>query len=110
MINGIGFEFPRDASDQWDGFNDAGMEHFAGSPYLALGREIPQNVVDATDVPPAKIVVRLIQIDTQSRLLQNLWYARESSEITQPQVVSESCRWGLQRVCRVQTIAIAVWE
>ena len=66
MINGIGFEFPRDASDQWDGFNDAGMEHFAGSPYLALGREIPQNVVDATDLPPARIVVRLIQVDTQS--------------------------------------------
>jgi len=66
VINGIGFEFPRDASDQWDGFNDAGMEHFAGSPYLALGREIPQNVVDATDLPPARIVVRLIQVDTQS--------------------------------------------
>jgi hypothetical protein len=54
MTERIGFEFSRDASDGWDGFNDAGMEHFAGSPYLAVGREVPQNVLDAIHVTPAK--------------------------------------------------------
>jgi hypothetical protein len=60
MADQIGFEFPVDPSDQWDGFNHAGMEFFTGSPYAALGREVTQNVLDALDEQPAKMIVRLI--------------------------------------------------
>ena len=49
MVDQIGFEFPIDPSGEWDGFNDAGMEHFTGSPFAGLGREVSQNVLDAID-------------------------------------------------------------
>jgi hypothetical protein len=66
MVDQIGFEFSVDLSDQWDGFNDAGMEHFTGSPFAGLGREVSQNVLDALDQEPARMVVRLINVDTKS--------------------------------------------
>ena len=66
MVDQIGFEFPVDPSGQWDGFNDAGMEHFTGSPFAALGREVSQNVLDALDEQPAKMMVNLINVDTAS--------------------------------------------
>ncbi len=66
MAERIGFQFPVDLSDQFDGFNDAGMEHFTGAPYAALGREVTQNVIDATRQAPAKIVARLRTVPTNS--------------------------------------------
>jgi hypothetical protein len=66
MVDQIGFEFPVDPSGQWDGFNDAGMEHFTGSPFAALGREVSQNVLDALDEQPAKMMVRIINVDRTS--------------------------------------------
>ena len=66
MVEQIGFEFPVDPSGEWDGFNDAGMEHFTGSPFAGLGREVSQNVVDAIYQEPARMVVRLINVDTGS--------------------------------------------
>jgi len=65
-IPGTGLEFPIDVAEQWDGFNDPGIEHFSGMPYAALGREVPQNVIDATSTEPAKIVARLIEVPTDS--------------------------------------------
>jgi hypothetical protein len=58
----IGFEFPLDQSGQWDGFNDPGMEHFTGNPFQHLGREVPQNTIDATETSPAKIRISLIKV------------------------------------------------
>lgn len=40
---------PIDESDQWDGFNEPGVEHFAGSPLKSLAREIVQNSLDSHD-------------------------------------------------------------
>jgi len=45
----IGWHHPTDDSDQWDGFNDSGMEHFTGSPIQHLAREVNQNSLDAGD-------------------------------------------------------------
>ena len=45
----IGWVHPIDASDQWDGFNEPGIEHFAGSPIRSLAREITQNSLDSQD-------------------------------------------------------------
>jgi hypothetical protein len=61
----IGFEFPLDESQQWDGFNDSGIEHFSGSPFRSLGREGTQNTTDAAKKGvPAIIRVRRINIST----------------------------------------------
>jgi hypothetical protein len=43
----LGWEFPVDSGDQWQGFNDPGIEHFRGSPFGNLAREIIQNSLDA---------------------------------------------------------------
>ena len=61
---GVGFEFPLDSADRWDGFNDSGMEHFSGNPFEHLGREVPQNTIDAAASlsEPARIEVRLIKV------------------------------------------------
>lgn len=58
----VGFEFPVDASGQWDGFNDSAMEHFSGNPFQHLGREVPQNTIDAKAGKPARIRVSLTKI------------------------------------------------
>ncbi len=62
----IGFEFPKDNSGQWDGFNVPGIEHFSGNPFEHLGREVPQNTIDAISSPaePARINVKLLKIAT----------------------------------------------
>lgn len=62
----IGFEFPLDQAGQWDGFNEPGMEHFSGSPFEHLGREVPQNTIDALATAPAKVRISLINIPTAS--------------------------------------------
>ncbi len=62
----IGFAFPIDPAGEWDGFNDAGIEHFTGSPFAGLGREVSQNVLDALDEQPAKMTIRLVNVDTAS--------------------------------------------
>jgi hypothetical protein len=65
----VGFKFPYDQSDQWDGFNDSGMEHFSGNPYVHLGREVVQNTIDAKQegsTSPARIFIQLIDVPTDS--------------------------------------------
>ncbi|WP_319380176.1 hypothetical protein [Thiomicrorhabdus sp.] len=43
----IGWLHPVDEADQWDGFNDSGIEHFRGDPLSNLAREVIQNAMDA---------------------------------------------------------------
>lgn len=62
----IGFEFPPDVSQQWDGFNEPGVEHFAGSPFRSLGREGTQNAIDAAKGAPTRIYVKRIEVPTAS--------------------------------------------
>jgi hypothetical protein len=45
----VGWLHPVDASDQWDGFNEPGIEHFSGSPIRHLAREVNQNSLDSQD-------------------------------------------------------------
>jgi hypothetical protein len=49
------WEFPVDGGDQWRGFNDAGIEHFRGSPFASLAREILQNSLDAAAGRPVTV-------------------------------------------------------
>src|SRR6266705_2554207 len=65
----VGFKFPSDNSDQWDGFNDSGIEHFSGNPYVHLGREVAQNSLDARQdgaKGPARIMIQLMDVPTES--------------------------------------------
>jgi hypothetical protein len=65
-MNGVGFEFPVDGSGQWDGFNDPGIEHFTGSRLQHLGREVPQNTIDAKVGNPAKIHITLLKVPSKT--------------------------------------------
>lgn len=58
----IGFQFPIDVADQWDGFNDPGMEHFAGDPFVHLGRETTQNSIDAPLRDPVRVCFSRISV------------------------------------------------
>lgn len=53
--DGIGWRFPKDGADQWDGFNDSGIEHFRGNPLFNLARETIQNSLDAPLAHPVKV-------------------------------------------------------
>lgn len=65
MTINIGWHHPIDQSDQWDGFNEPGIEHFAGSPITHLAREVNQNSYDsASDGLVVKVSMRLIQVET----------------------------------------------
>ena len=89
MAWSVGFTFPFDRSDQWDGFNDSGIEHFAGNPYVHLGREVVQNTIDARPkgiAAPARIFMQLINVPTNSipdfDALQNtLQYCRAETKV-----------------------------
>lgn len=43
----IGWFFPPNNGGQYDGFNDQGMSHYTGAPFVNLAREIIQNSLDA---------------------------------------------------------------
>ncbi|WP_147306705.1 MULTISPECIES: hypothetical protein [unclassified Wenzhouxiangella] len=50
---------PEDNADQWDGFNDSGIETFSGSPITHLAREIIQNSIDAKTKDPVEVHFKL---------------------------------------------------
>lgn len=59
MSEHIGWHHPTDESDQWDGFNEPGIEHFAGSPIQHLAREVIQNALDAREKDADMVEVRI---------------------------------------------------
>ena len=62
-ISDIGWQHPGDDSDQWDGFNEPGIEHFAGSPIRHLAREVNQNALDAGESDIVDVRIRLHEVD-----------------------------------------------
>jgi len=66
MKSTIGWIHSMDESDQWDGFNDSGIEHFRGNPIFHLAREINQNALDAAEDGLVKVSFRFREIDTNS--------------------------------------------
>ncbi len=54
-----GWYHPTDESEQWDGFNDSGIEHFRGKPLTHLAREVIQNSLDAKDSYERPVTVRI---------------------------------------------------
>lgn len=89
MIDEVGFEFPVDLADQWSGFNDPGMEHFSGNPYVHVGKEVPQNTIDALRLDPAELSFNLVEVAVDSipgvtELRQTMQRCLEESESESP--------------------------
>ena len=61
-----GWYHPSDESDQWDGFNDSGIEHFRGKPIIHLAREVIQNSLDAGESYPVTVKIKLHKVLTSS--------------------------------------------
>lgn len=66
MAKKIGWLHPSDESDQWNGFNDEGIEHFSGRPIPNLAREVNQNSLDAANsgLETVRVTMRLIHVET----------------------------------------------
>jgi hypothetical protein len=62
MNQEVGWEFPVDDADQWEGFNNPGIEHFRGNPFGSLAREIIQNSLDAPSGTPVSVAFELREI------------------------------------------------
>jgi uncharacterized membrane protein YgcG len=62
MSGTVGWEFPIDGGDQWQGFNDPGIEHFRGNPFGSLARELIQNSLDAPSGTPVIVSFELKEI------------------------------------------------
>jgi hypothetical protein len=54
----IGWEFPADTADQWEGFVHPGVENFRLSPLTSLAREVLQNSLDAGVRKPVNVSFR----------------------------------------------------
>jgi len=64
MNEDYGWNHPIDESDQWDGFNEPGIEHFAGSPIPHLAREVNQNSLDSGRGVAVKVVIKHQMVET----------------------------------------------
>lgn len=62
----LGWSFPTDPANQWDGFNNDGIEHFRSNPFGNFAREIIQNSLDAVKDPDQAIHInfRLQKVET----------------------------------------------
>lgn len=84
----IGWHHPVDESDQWDGFNEPGIEHFSGSPIRSLAREVNQNSLDSHDYDskkPVRVEIRKHSIPVESipnldELITTLSYCANAAE------------------------------
>lgn len=57
-----GWHFPPNGGDS-DGFNDSGIETYAGKPFMSLAREVLQNSLDAKADKQGKVVVTFEKMD-----------------------------------------------
>lgn len=68
MSNVIGWLHPTDESNQRDGFNEPGIEHFRESPVKNLAREVIQNALDAScgNERAVSVKIKLNKVLTES--------------------------------------------
>ncbi len=68
MSNVIGWLHPTDESNQWDGFNEPGIEHFRENPVKNLAREVIQNALDACcgNEKAVSVKIKLNKVLTES--------------------------------------------
>lgn len=61
-----GWNHPVDNSDQWDGFNEAGINHFSGNPIRHLAREVNQNSLDSAQTGVVRVVIKHHLVSTKT--------------------------------------------
>jgi hypothetical protein len=61
----IGWRCPTNEAGEGFGFNESGMEHFAGNPFSAIAREITQNTNDAKKSSPAFLEFKMIEVSRE---------------------------------------------
>ncbi len=88
MSKEIGWNHPVDASDQWDGFNEPGIEHFSGSPIPHLAREVNQNSFDSGN--GGTVRVKLTQRMVETSQIPNLEELKATIQSCQTASVNES--------------------
>ena len=88
MSNELGWFFPTDESDQWEGFNDPSIEHFTGQPIRHLAREIVQNAIDVSDGGTVQVVFKLRKVDTAT--IPNIDELRSTIALCSESAVKES--------------------
>lgn len=87
---GVGWLHPQDFADQWDGFNEPGVEHFSGQPIQHLAREIVQNSLDAADGDLVEVHFKNIQVKTSE--IPDLENLRQNLLLCQAASIGESKR------------------
>jgi len=65
MSEELRWVFPVDNADQWDGFNESGINTFSGSPITHLAREVIQNSIDAGTEGAVKVSFNLRRLRTE---------------------------------------------
>lgn len=72
MSSKVGWNHPIESGDQWDGFNDSGIETFKGNPIVSLGREITQNSRDGVLNPQKPVRIEFESFDLKVDQIPNL--------------------------------------
>jgi hypothetical protein len=88
MNEAIGWNHPIDKSDQWDGFNDSGIETFSGNPITNLAREINQNSLDSAATSPVRVKFHQCTVETSE--IPNVDQLRETIKLCQAASINES--------------------
>ncbi len=88
MTSSIGWNHPIDESDQWDGFNDSGIEHFAGRPVPYLAREVNQNSYDSRT--EGQVIVRFNRNTVETSTIPHLSELINTITLCQKAAVIES--------------------
>ena len=99
----IGWNHPTDEADQWDGFNDSGMEHFSGTPLRSLAREIVQNSLDSHDSELGRpVLVTIDEITIPTDEIPGIEEMRETFELCLMGAANESqkCKQFFERALK----------
>jgi hypothetical protein len=90
MTKILGWNHPVDESDQWDGFNEPGIEHFSGSPIPHLAREVNQNSFDSGNGNTVRVTIRQRSVETNE--IPNLEELRRTVDLCRAAAAGESAK------------------
>ncbi len=90
MAMKFGWLHPADESDQWNGFNDEGIEHFSGNPIPNLAREVNQNSLDAASSATEAVRVTMRLIHAETATIPNLEEFKKTIALCREAATNES--------------------
>jgi len=90
MMQNFGWNHPIDESDQWDGFNEPGIEHFSGSPIRHLAREVNQNSFDSGNGSIVKVSIKQMTVETSE--IPNIDELKKTIDLCHEASIEESVK------------------